>query len=149
MDLTDPTAMTPISDVLGDNKIRFHVIDDSDRQRSSDWIIWESKGSLYLSVTTLSGLLKLSLHPRETSNDGYDTQFSTTAKFWQELQSRGFAGSAPFHRWRRPKPVAMKASLVASVTFPTAYLQNIVKPKKIFPEKKLQSLSLKLERQLS
>lgn len=114
--------MSDVSDLLGDEKIRFHVVDDENRQRSTDWIIWESNESVYLSTVCLSGQLKLSMHPRGLSDDGKDTQFSITASFWKRLLSRGHTSSVPFHRWKRPDPDPNQVCLVASVTFPTEYL---------------------------
>ncbi len=125
-----------ISNFLGDEKIRFHVIDSENRQRSSDWIIWESNGSFYVAVVGLSGIMKLSLHPRGTNNDGMDSQFSITRTYWEKMQSDGFAGNAPFHRWKRSALRKGNISKVASITFPTSHLHNIV-PSRKFKCKKL------------
>ena len=123
--------MSELSEFLGDEKIRFHVIDTEDRQRSSDWVIWESNESVYLSTTTLSGLIKLSIHPRGVSADGCDTQFGTTSTFWQNLRDRNSAEAVPFHRWKRPSPEGNQVCMIASVSFPTAFLGNVVTKKRL------------------
>ena len=81
-----------ISNLLGDEKVRFHVVDSENRQRSSDWIIWQSNESLYVAVISLSSSLKLSLHPRGTSEDGKDSQFSTASALYRKAKLKGFSG---------------------------------------------------------
>ena len=120
-----------LSDWLGDEKLRFYAVDDSGRQRTSDWILWESNDSVYLSTVGLSGILKLSIHPRGSSKDGYDTQFGTSTTFWKNLIRRQFQGNVPFARWRRPDPNETQISLVASVSFPTNLLHNVVEDRKL------------------
>ena len=123
--------MSELSELFGDEKIRFHVIDSENRQRSSDWIIWESNESVYLSAVTLSGLIKLSIHPSGVSDDGCDTQFGTTSNFWQNLRTRNNAESVPFHRWKRPYPLGNHICMIASISFPSAFLGNVVTKKKL------------------
>ena len=108
-----------------DGKFRFFVADEADRPRSSQWFIYEHRGSVYASASLLGGLFKLSLHPCGSGQDGCDSQIGLTRNYAQREEASGFSVFPPI-RWARPLTPQIGTVLVASIAFPTDFLKGEV-----------------------
>lgn len=123
--------MSELFDFFADEKLRFCMVDSEQMQRSSDWVVWANKGSLYFSVVVLGGVLKFSMHPRGTSRDGKDCQFGATSRLWNRIRDLNYADKVPFHRWKQPDSSKNQISLVASIFFPTEALRTQGEPRRL------------------
>lgn len=108
------------------DKFRFFVVDENDKPRSSIWFIREKNDSVYISVKTLAGFLKLSIHPDGSSRDGKNCQIGLVRDYVKKLQLKKY--SIPkLIRWSRPETPNKGATCVVSIDFPTDYLRADIK----------------------
>jgi hypothetical protein len=117
-----PTSQLPHLD-----KLRF-AVGTADGPRSAWWFVQvEDKGDVYVSVRSLGGHIKLSLH-RIDQNPALDRfcQFGFTDKYISILARAGLPTPAPkyFFRWRRPLSPPCGALHVASIIIPTDFLNH-------------------------
>jgi hypothetical protein len=99
------------------DKFRFYIRDETDRQRSSVWFAHHDGDDVYISVGTLGGHMKLSLHRDQ------NCQFGMVRRYAQKLATEGLSGMRPI-RWARPATPERGAFHAASVFFPTDFLRS-------------------------
>lgn len=105
------------------DKFRFHIESETGILHSSAWFAREAAGSLYIAPKGLGAAMKLSLHPKGTSRDGLDTQFGLTPDEARRQRAGGFSPPQPL-RWKRTPPPSNGATQIASIIFPSDYLQT-------------------------
>lgn len=107
------------------DKFRFCIVDEKNRKRSSTWHITAQGSSVYMYVNSLGNRMKLSLHPKDGSEDGKDSQYGFTRNYRGRLNDLSFE-QPELLRWVRPKPQGNNVVQVVKVYFPTDFLQGKV-----------------------
>lgn len=107
------------------DKFRFCIVDDGNRKRSSTWHITAQGSSVYMYVNSLGNRMKLSLHPKDGSEDGKDSQYGLTKHYRGRLNDLSFE-QPELLRWVRPKPQGNNVVQVLKVYFPTDFLKGKV-----------------------
>ncbi len=99
-------------------RLRF-AVKGFDGRFSTAWAVWEHRDTLYVASRSVSGCLKISLHPE----GGY--RFAFTKEFYPNIKDRSPAfRTRDLVIWPKPNLSNAKATLVASISFPTDYLRS-------------------------
>lgn len=105
---------------------RFQIVDTQGVQRSDTWTIRQnsSEDSVFVYSRGQGQKMKLSLHPRNISDDGNDSQWGIKNKYKEGLELKGFSVPRAV-RWKRPYD-KLKTKRVATILFPSEYLTGEV-----------------------
>jgi hypothetical protein len=103
--------------------LRFHLVDEANRPRSSAWYITNSKTGLYIGPRALGDHHKLSLHVND-GTDGCNSQYGLTKRAKADHLERGFIDLPPLLRWKREDPRERGVACAAMIDFPADGLQG-------------------------
>lgn len=108
------------------DNFRFQIVDKNGVQRSSTWTIRQnnSEDSLFIYPIAFGEKMKLSLHQRNTADDGNDSQWGVKNVYKKELELKGFSVPKPI-RWKRPYD-KVRVRKVATILFPADYMNGEV-----------------------
>lgn len=103
--------------------LSFYISDKNNRRRSSTWVIKkdvrkkDNSASIYVYERTFGGKNKLSLHPN------LDCQWGMVGNYYDKMKEIG-GGTFDFIRWKRRETPEKGAIYVASIRFPTDFMQG-------------------------
>lgn len=109
------------------DKLRFFIIDEKNRRRSSVWDVFKNNDSLYVCPQNTGGSLKLSLHP--DAKDSKNSQMGIKNDYKLKIEAEGYFSPNPV-RWLRPVASITEVTKVASIFFPTDFLRSNIKDRK-------------------
>ena len=102
-------------------RLRF-AVEGPDGRFSTAWVTWEKNDTVYIAGRTIGRAIKISLHP--PAMGGYRVAY--TKDFYSKVQDR--VPEREIVTWPRPEVSAKETVLIASLCFPTDFMQSGAAP---------------------
>jgi hypothetical protein len=128
------------------DKLRLFIRDAQNRPRSQCWYFSSYNNSIVIGPEPTGGTLKLSFHASDgQSHDGRNSQWGLITDYREE-EERLFGKQTVLQpiRWIRPETPSVGAAHVASILFPTDFLDGTIKPFKPLNKQDQKRIALPL-----
>jgi hypothetical protein len=111
------------------DKCRIFISDEQDRARSQCWYIRSVKDHVYVGPEPTGNTSKLTFHAENGgSRDGCNSHWGLTRDYAEMEKLLGTPNLLKPARWKRPETPSVGVAQVASIMFPTDFLEGSIPP---------------------